>query len=110
MTVNQKKLEELCKPVIEYLTENCDPYVEITITSEHIKARRDIMSIPTTATECKEMKILVVDEQSQGYTKEFTDTKTFKDAVVQLLDNNVYEIKVKRKAVLDGNSISSQNT
>lgn len=57
MTVNQKKLEELCKPVIEYLTENCDPYVEITITSEHIKVRRDIMSIPTTATEHKEQPL-----------------------------------------------------
>lgn len=113
MTENQKKiadLEELCKPVIEYLKENSDPYVEITITSEHIKVKRDIMSIPVAATECEEMKILVVDEQSQGYTKEFTDIKRLKDAVIQLLDNNVYEIKIKRKAVLDGNSINSQNT
>lgn len=54
MAENQEKLEELCKPVIEYLTKNYDPYVEITITTEHIKVKRDIMSIPTTATEYKE--------------------------------------------------------
>ena len=60
MTESQKKvadLEELCKPIIEYLKENPDPYVEITITSEYIKVKRDIMSIPITATEHKEQSL-----------------------------------------------------
>lgn len=59
MTENKKKiadLEELCKPIIEYLKENSDPYAEVTITNEHIKVKRDIMSIPVAATEHKKQK------------------------------------------------------
>jgi hypothetical protein len=40
------KLEELCKPVAEYLKSNYDPYATVVITDSHIKLYRGEIGIP----------------------------------------------------------------
>jgi hypothetical protein len=40
------KLEELCKPVTEYLKSNYDPYATVVITDSHIKLYRGGIGIP----------------------------------------------------------------
>ena len=40
------RLEELCKPIVEYLLENKDPYTEVVVTMDFIKIKRDELSIP----------------------------------------------------------------
>lgn len=41
-----KELEELCKPVSEYLKKNWNPHCTVIITDTHIKLVRDEVSIP----------------------------------------------------------------
>jgi hypothetical protein len=41
-----KELEELCKPVAEYLKKNWDPHCTVVITDSHIRLVRDEMGIP----------------------------------------------------------------
>lgn len=41
------RLEELCKPIVDYLLVNKDPYTEVVVTMEFIKIKRDELSIPT---------------------------------------------------------------
>ncbi|OOM74563.1 hypothetical protein CLPUN_38040 [Clostridium puniceum] len=41
-----KELEKICKPVADYLKNNCDPYCTVVITDAHIKLVRDEMGIP----------------------------------------------------------------
>lgn len=42
-----EKLNELCKPVVEYLKRNWDPHCAVIITDSHIKLVRDEMGCPT---------------------------------------------------------------
>ncbi|CEN81382.1 Uncharacterised protein [[Clostridium] sordellii] len=41
-----KELEVLCKPIVKYLKEKYDPYVNIIITDSNIRVTRDITGIP----------------------------------------------------------------
>jgi len=41
-----KNLEELCKPISNYLRNNYDPYVTVVITDSKIKLVRDEIGIP----------------------------------------------------------------
>jgi len=41
-----KELEQLCKPVAEYLKKNWDPYCTAIITDTHIRLVRDEIGIP----------------------------------------------------------------
>lgn len=41
-----KELEELCKPVVDYLRENYNPYYGIVITDEGIKLMNVEIGIP----------------------------------------------------------------
>ena len=41
------RLEKLCKPIVDYLLENKDPYTEVVVTMDFIKIKRDELSIPT---------------------------------------------------------------
>lgn len=50
-----KKLEELCKPIAEYLKQNHDPYCSVIISDSHIKLLRDEIGIPILESEMKKM-------------------------------------------------------
>ena len=41
-----QELEELCKPVADYLKSNLDPYCTVIITDSHIRLVRDEIGIP----------------------------------------------------------------
>ncbi|WP_297429581.1 hypothetical protein [Clostridium sp.] len=41
-----QELEEICKPVVEYLKKNYDPHCTVVITDSHIKLVRDEIGIP----------------------------------------------------------------
>ena len=41
-----KELEQLCRPVVNYLKNNWDPHCTVVITDSHIKLVRDEMGIP----------------------------------------------------------------
>ncbi|AGF56423.1 hypothetical protein B0P06_005312 [Clostridium saccharoperbutylacetonicum] len=41
-----EKLQELCKPVTEYLKNNWDPHCTVVITDNHIKLVRDEIGCP----------------------------------------------------------------
>ncbi|MGG7058748.1 hypothetical protein ACQPUZ_10660 [Clostridium tertium] len=43
---DMKKLEEMCKPIVEFLKENYGPYSTVVITDTHIKLTRDEFGIP----------------------------------------------------------------
>lgn len=45
-----KELEDLCKPIVKYLKENYDPYVNIIINGSNVRVARDITGIPNNAT------------------------------------------------------------
>ena len=45
-----KELEVLCKPIVEYLKENYDPYANIIITDSNIRITRDIEGMPHNTT------------------------------------------------------------
>lgn len=42
----EKSLEELAKPLMQYLKENCHPYTSIVITEERIAVLETVLSIP----------------------------------------------------------------
>lgn len=46
--------------------------------------------------------ILCVDETSQGYKKEVTDSEELKKEVMKLIDENVLEISIKREPPVNG--------
>ena len=46
MNDEMKKIEELCKPVYEYLRQNYDPHCSIIISDLHIKLVRNEIGIP----------------------------------------------------------------
>ncbi|NFH02198.1 hypothetical protein FC831_18380, partial [Clostridium botulinum] len=41
-----KKLEEVCKPVVDYLKKNYDPHCTVVITDSQIRLVRDEIGIP----------------------------------------------------------------
>lgn len=41
-----KKLENLAKPLVEYLEKNHHPYTTIIITVDSVKVVEDVMSVP----------------------------------------------------------------
>lgn len=45
MNDEMKKLEELCKPIAEYLKQNYDPHCSIIISDSYIKLVRDEIGI-----------------------------------------------------------------
>lgn len=44
--MDEGKLQELAKPLIEYLKENCHPYTSIVITGERVAVMETALSIP----------------------------------------------------------------
>lgn len=40
------KLTDLCKPLVDYIKQNYDPYTEIVITDSFIKVKNTTMGIP----------------------------------------------------------------
>lgn len=40
------KLEEICKPIVEYLNESFDSHTTIIITSNYIKVCQDVYGVP----------------------------------------------------------------
>ena len=44
-----KELEVLCKPIVEYLKENYDPYTNIIISDSNIRVTQDVIGIPNNA-------------------------------------------------------------
>lgn len=44
--LDHDKLEELTKPLIKYLEENCHPYTSIIITEERVAVVETVLSIP----------------------------------------------------------------
>lgn len=43
---DMKKLEEMCKPIVEFLKENYSPYATVVITDTNIRLTRDEFGIP----------------------------------------------------------------
>lgn len=41
-----KKLEELAKPLMEYLKENCHPYTSILIEESRVAVVETVLSVP----------------------------------------------------------------
>ena len=41
-----EKLEEICKPLIEYIRQNHNPHTEIVVTSDSITVKQNIIGIP----------------------------------------------------------------
>ena len=52
------KLEELCKPIAEYLRNNCCPYDSIVITDSQIRLVSDKIGIPVNVDSEKEAKMI----------------------------------------------------
>lgn len=46
---NMTELKAMCKPLMEYLQKNCDPYVEIHISTDDIKVTSTECFIPKNA-------------------------------------------------------------
>lgn len=46
MSVDEDKLNELAKPLMEYLTENCHPYSAVVVTAERVAVIETVLSIP----------------------------------------------------------------
>ena len=49
--VNFEELEMLCKPLVNYLNENYDMHIEITVSLERIVIKQDMLSIPLQVTD-----------------------------------------------------------
>ena len=62
---DMKKLEEMCKPIVEFLKENYSPYATVVITDTHIRLTRDEFGIPVNK-ELTAQEVLV-QEQSVAY-------------------------------------------
>lgn len=45
-TMEKDKLEELARPLSEYLKENCHPYTSIVITEERVAVVETVLSLP----------------------------------------------------------------
>ena len=45
--------------------------------------------------------VLHVDEEVQGFNKEITNANDMRAAVVTLIDENVTEVSIKKRAVID---------
>lgn len=45
--VNVEELEQVCRPVVEYMKKNCSPHETIVITDEQFKIVADTIVIPT---------------------------------------------------------------
>ena len=65
-----QELEELCKPVSEYLKKNWDPHCTVVITDSHIKLVRDDMGMPVLEETAQEVSVQeqykFVSEDSNG--------------------------------------------
>ena len=42
----EKRIEELAKPLADFLNENCHPYVTLVITADRIKVEETQLGIP----------------------------------------------------------------
>ncbi|NFK64827.1 hypothetical protein FDB14_13995 [Clostridium botulinum] len=69
-----KKLEEVCKPVVDYLKKNYDPHCTVVITDSQIRLVRDEIGIPVgTAQEVpvqEQSKEIVIDISDQNFSSE----------------------------------------
>lgn len=45
--IEKRPLEELCKPIIEYIKENYNPHTEVVVTMDGITVKQDIEEIPS---------------------------------------------------------------
>ena len=46
-----KEIAKLCEPLVRYLKENQDPYKEIVISSDFVKMKSEVFSVPNKVTE-----------------------------------------------------------
>lgn len=46
LCTNERPLEELCKPLIEYIKENYNPHTEVVVTMDGITVKQDIEGLP----------------------------------------------------------------
>ncbi|WP_252224646.1 MULTISPECIES: helix-turn-helix transcriptional regulator [unclassified Clostridium] len=69
-----KKLEEVCKPVVDYLKKNYDPHCTVVITDSQMRLVRDEIGIPVgTAQEVpvqEQSKEIVIDISNQNFSSE----------------------------------------
>lgn len=81
MNETMKQLEELCKPVADFLKEGYDPYVTVVITAEQIKLVRDEIGIPVrTAPEVPVQKqFITVVLNSAEIAKQIAKSLTIRD-------------------------------
>lgn len=74
-----QELEEICKPVVEYLKKNYDPHCTVVITDSHIKLVRDEIGIPV-----KTAPEVPVQEQSSQMIKPLNDCKWISELAEQI--------------------------
>lgn len=67
-----EELKHLCKPLVEYLRKNCDPYTEVHITDSEIKVATVDCGIPLNDTRALEestpQSFLPVDSDGVRYS------------------------------------------
>lgn len=49
-----KELEDVTKPVVEFIKRNYNPYTTVVITDEYVKVARDEIGLPIKRTDSKE--------------------------------------------------------
>lgn len=52
--------------------------------------------------------ILRLDAETHGYNKEFTNKEELQNTIAAELDENVYEISIKKRAVKDNSQCSER--
>jgi len=75
-----KDLEVTCKPIVDYLIENYNPYTSVVITDTQIKLVEDLAGIPVVNQE------VPIEEQSKIYINlDETFTKEVTDKISELI-------------------------
>lgn len=44
--MNREQIEEMAKPLVEYLKQNCHPHTAIVVTDERVAVIETVLSIP----------------------------------------------------------------
>jgi len=71
-----KDLEIACKPIVDYLKENYNPYTSVIITDTQIKLVEDLAGIPVVNQEVpieEQSKIYININLDETFTKEVTN-------------------------------------
>ncbi len=53
--------------------------------------------------------VMKVDEETQGYRKEYRNANELKADLDKILDESILEVSIKRKGIADSNPVSSNN-